>query len=610
MCGITGFAGENRGTIEKMTAALVHRGPDGNAVYVGNGISLGHARLAILDPRPEGNQPMWNDEKTVVIVYNGEIFNFKELREREGFKCRTNTDTEVLIKLYEKYGVKFVDRLRGMFAFGIYDTRNQTWFLARDASGIKPLYLAEIGGQLHFASETRALSMAMPAKPMINEEALSLYMRLQYIPGPLTLYKGIESVRPGAVITWRAGIRKEQIVEPKLDVTRLPHYENRNEFMREFPALMQEATTAHLIADRPVGLFLSGGMDSSILLHHMSQATTSPARTFTVRFAMPGEPGEQRFNMDADLAVQTAKHYGTQHQEVELTATAYRDAYRDTARALDQANANPTAVAWYVLAKAAKQSVDVVLTGAGGDELFGGSHRYRAAHILNTMRWLPPSLRSLIGRSSGYSADVFALSPHDVAFAERFMAQPSTEVLSIARGNWFDGNAVRKLLAPYFETSQKDPVRKFMECERHTWLVDEALRLADATTMASGLECRVPFLDPFVIAASHATPASWHVNFFDTKVLLKKTYRPLLPPHVFSLKKSSFFPPLAKWLRTECAVLGEEMVESPFLAQYFDVDAIRAVLKKHQTGEEYALQLISRLIQLHFWIETVYNAKL
>jgi asparagine synthase (glutamine-hydrolysing) len=205
MCGIAGFIGEDRSKIERMIACLVHRGPDGNGVWTGSGASLGQARLAILDTSPAGNQPMWNDAKNIVITYNGEIYNYRRLRDSENFQCKTGTDTEVLLKLYEKYGIDFVTKLHGMFALGIYDTRTRTLHLARDTSGIKPLYITYVNNLPHFASEMRSLMSALPTKPALNMGAMSSFIRMQYLPGPATMCEGIESLQPGTTISWKDG---------------------------------------------------------------------------------------------------------------------------------------------------------------------------------------------------------------------------------------------------------------------------------------------------------------------------------------------------------------------------------------------------------------------
>lgn len=632
MCGIAGFAGEDEEKIRRMVAALRHRGPDNQAWIVTHGASIGNARLAILDPRPEGNQPMWNDAHTALITFNGEIFNFRTLRAEENFTCRTNTDTEVMLKLYEKYGMDFLPRLRGMFSFGLYDTQKRMWHIARGASGILPLFIAYPEGKLHFASEMHTLLLAFKKKPPLNFRSLSRYVRLQYVPGPETLCEGIESLPPGTILSWHEGKETRQKFTPQVET---PMIRSKREFKEKFPALMEEVVKDHLLSDRPVGLFLSGGMDSSTVLHHMSSHQQKP-RTFTVRFEATEEEGEKRFNTDADLAKITAEHYGTTHTEIFLTANLCRNVYRDTARALDQPNADSTAMAQFVLAREAKKTVDVVVCGAAGDELFGGYPRYRIARVLHTLRFAPPSLRSVVGKIFGYPSDVLALSPGPL-LAERLLARPIQECIAIVKGHWFDPHITTRLFeqrfssfethrlchgegfcaakssrtitggAPQDDKQNWDPIRTFMEFDRHTWLIDESLRLADATLMASGVECRVPFTDSRVVAISHACPSSWHVTPWQTKALLKATYRPLLPPHLFSLSKASFFPPLAKWIRRECRPLIEEALEHPRIQELFKIEVLREVFKKHLTSEAYGLHPLSSVLQLSHWFDTVYD---
>ncbi len=604
MCGIAGFAGPDRSVIERMTDALVHRGPDGNAVWSNDRACLGHCRLAILDPRPEGDQPMWNDDRSIAIVYNGEIFNYRELRDEEHLQCKTTTDTEVILKLYEKYGMEFVHRLRGMFAIAIYDTRDDSWHLARDTGGIKPLFIAYPQGKLAFASEMRSLLKAFDQKPALNMTALSQYLRLQYVPGPHTMCEGIEQLPPGTILRWKDG------KETRRTFTPIEHaaFESKEAFRERFPALMDHVVKQHLISDKPVGVFLSGGMDSSIVLHHMSKHAAKPIKTFTVRFETTEEEGSKRFNTDADLARKTAEHYGTDHRELVLTADLYREHYAETARSLDQPNADSVSVAQFLLSRMAKEHVDVVLTGAGGDELFGGYPRYRIAQILQKLRLMPTTMRSSLGMMLGYPADVLGMSPGPM-LAERLLARPVNEGLGITRGDWFDPLATTTLFIERFaHLPTTDRVRSFMEFDRHLWLVDESLRLADATTMGSGLEGRVPFVDERINAAAHATPSSWHVNMRNTKTLLKETYKGILPDHLYTLKKASFYPPLSKWLRRETAPLADAMLEHPRIRELFDTDVVSAQYYAHTHKQAYHLHTLSSLIQLSHWFTEVYDA--
>lgn len=604
MCGIAGIGFENPALIELMIGSLRHRGPDGSGVWTGEGASLGHARLAILDPRPEGDQPMWNDDHALGIVYNGEIFNYQELRDEEKLHCRTNTDTEVILRLYEKHGMAFVPRLRGMFAFGIYDTRDRSWHLARDTEGIKPLFIAQPNGRFAFASEMRALLKTFPMRPPLDMESMSLYMRLQYVPGPKTLCEGVAQLPPGTILAWKDGKEERHAFGTEEPFS----FPSRKSFREKFPHLMDQVVRQHLVSDKPVGIFLSGGMDSSVVLHHMCAHAAGPVKTFTVRFEATKEEGAKRFNQDAELAALTARHYGTDHHEIFLTAALYRDLYRDAARALDQPNADSVSVAQFLLSREAKKEVDVVLSGAGGDELFGGYPRYRVARILHALEMVPAPLRGLAGGLAGHPRDVLRMQPGPV-LAERLLARPAKEGQQIAKDRWFDPGTVTTLFHRRFASlEERDPIRAFMEFDRHLWLVDESLRLADATTMGSGLECRVPFVDERIIHASLATPGNWHVGLRRTKTLLKDAYRGLLPEHLYSLKKASFYPPLAKWLRRETAPLAEEMLEHRRIRELFEIERVRMLFEEHREKRGYHLHTLSSLIQLAHWFDEVYDA--
>jgi asparagine synthase (glutamine-hydrolysing) len=615
MCGVAGFEGEDQEKIARMVQELSHRGPDAQQWEVTGGASIGNARLAILDPRPEGNQPMWNDQHTIVITYNGEIFNFRELRKEHHLACRTGTDTEVLLKLYEKLGIGFVRKLRGMFAFGLYDTEDRTWYLARDGNGILPLFYTEAEDRLSFASELRTLLKILPNRPPINFRSLSRYMTLQYVPGPETMCEGIFQLHPGTILQRKDGKSTCTPFEPEPEPPVRPDqpggqplFRSREDFRKAFPTLMDKVVRDHLVSDRPLGIFLSGGVDSTVLLHHMNNHAQKPIKTFTVRFDVTKDEGEERFNQDANLAKKTAKHYGTDHMDLLFTAEECREVYRDCARSLDQPNADSVAMAQYVLAREAKKEVDVILCGAGGDELFGGYPRYRIARILNVLRRVPG--RRILGLLPNIPGDIISMSPGpDLAL--RLLGRPEEENRSICK-KWFSQDASKTLFEDRFAAlpspnPNPNPIRSLMEFDRHTWLPDESLRLADSVTMAHGLECRVPFLDPRIIHASLSTPAEWHVGWQVTKKLLKETYTPFLPPHFREIKKACFFPPLAKWIRRECAPLVEESLEHPRIRELFDTDLLLQLLADHKAHRKYALHPLSSIAQLSTWFEMVYE---
>lgn len=604
MCGIAGCIGEHPDVIERMTQALWHRGPDGHATYVGQGVSLGHARLAILDPSPAANQPMWSADRRYVIVFNGEIFNYRELAKRRSFTCRTGSDTEVLLHLFAADGAEFLRQVRGMYALAVYDTQARELWLARDCSGIKPLYIRTVKHEMHFASEVRALLQAGASRPELDLEALSLYLHLQYVPRPRTLCQGIHAVEPGTLI--RIASNGKQTISSIVQDTPVWTAPRRTTLRQSLPSYLQQCVDEHLVSDRPVGIFLSGGMDSSILLHHMVQASAQPVRTYTVRFDVSDAEGSARFNRDADLAAKTAKHYGTLHTELLITAEMYRNSFRDCARSLDLPNSDHVSVAQYLLAKRAKKDVDVILCGSGGDELFGGYPRYRISHILQRFGWIPAHLRAAAGRWSGFAPDVCALEP-GAALWQRLLARPADEV-SRAVQDWYTPNAINTHFDQWF-TMGVDPIRTAMEADRQTWLIDESLKLVDGTTMASGVEARVPFLDTRLIETIRHTPGHWHLNMHRTKTLLKEAYRDLLPTHLYTLEKASFYPPVAKWLRRECAPLVEEALENELVQKMFKIEHLRSCWNAHREKRGYHLHLLMNIVQIAAWFDEVFDRR-
>ena len=354
MCGICGCTTEDTPLVEQMLNTITHRGPDDRGVHVANGVSLGHMRLAILDPSPNGKQPMLSKSGTTSIVFNGEIYNFKELIQTHNLQCTTGSDTEVLLLLYEKLGIRFVHELRGMFAFALHDTKEQKLYLVRDPHGMKPLYYTVQNSVLYFASETKAILQALPTKPAINTQALSLYFTHQYVPRPYTLLQDVDAVENGAVLEWQ-GSNLRTIDQ----ITAYSPGKYANASSEQITQVLNESTVAHLISDKPVGLFLSGGLDSTILLHHIAATGVSNLQTFSVRFDVAASEQSAKFNTDADIAKRTAEYYGTEHNEVHITAEEFAAAYSSSAKYLDQPNANPTAPIQYLLAKAIKQKVDV-----------------------------------------------------------------------------------------------------------------------------------------------------------------------------------------------------------------------------------------------------------
>lgn len=593
MCGICGISTANREGVQKMVQALAHRGPDGMGIEVLNNYSFGHARLAILDPSERSNQPMYGPHNATLLVFNGEIYNFKELIIEHSLQCSTTSDSEVLLLLYQKFGIAMVERLRGMFAFALLDVHTDTLYLVRDSSGIKPLFYTVQNSVLYFASETRALLTALPSKPSINTQALSLYMDHRYVPRPYTLYENVFSVDSGMILTWKNAMLSSK----RFTAHSVVHSSAVHD-------VLQNSVHAHMVSDKPVGVFLSGGLDSTICLHHMSEVSNSTPTTFTIRFDVAANEQPEKFNADAEIAKNTAALYESNHHEVVLDAQSCLRAYSDVAFFIDQPNANTTSVVQYVLAKYAKNYVDVVLTGIGGDELFCGYHHYRYAYIKYLARFMPTGMLDTFSKKVLHVSDHwFALN--EAEFLQRVrLTQWGSNINTLFAHDWYNSTASAQYITERFDAvNAQNFVRRIMEYDQYGWLIDEALRLTDASTMAAGIEARTPFIDPQVIAYAQTLPLHRLASVLHSKKFLRNAYTNILPSQVVHAPKSGFFSPFAKWLRGTCKPLLDETVESEYLAPYFSQETMRNIARQHHTGEKYALSELTTLIQLHFWLK-------
>src|SRR5262245_25270023 len=374
MCGIAGQVASDGAPIERrkiaaMGACLQHRGPDDAGIYVNGSVGFAHQRLSILDLSPAGHQPMSNEDGTVWIVFNGEIYNFEELRTRLSHHhvFRSRTDTEVIIHLYEELGLDCLPLLRGMFAFAIWDARVGCLILARDRVGKKPLYYAEDEGRLTFASELKALLVGRPS-PELDPIALHHYLTFQYVPTPRSIFRGIAKLRPGHVLVWQAGSITDRPYWT-LSYRKKRRHRTEQECQEEFLALLRESTRLRLVSDVPLGAFLSGGLDSSTVVALMSRLTSRPVQTFSIGFK------EDTFN-ELPYAREVARHLGTEHHEFVVEPSAM-DILPTLARVYDEPFADSSAIPTYYVSELSRQFVTVIVNGDGGDELLGGYPRYQ-----------------------------------------------------------------------------------------------------------------------------------------------------------------------------------------------------------------------------------------
>src|SRR5438270_1436398 len=559
MCGICGIAAANgRADVEAlraMSAQLVHRGPDSAGEHVDHEVALGSRRLSIID-LAGGDQPIANEDGTVVVVQNGEIYNYPELRDelaRAGHAFRTHSDTEALVHLYEEHGSGFAERLRGMFAVAIWDASRRRLVLARDRYGIKPLYYRHVGGELRFASELRALP-----RGEIDLDALEAFLAFNSIPAPYSIFRDVRKLPAGHVLVWESGsVTVERFARPGPTEVRGG---DEAELVEELRARLRDSVKAHLLADVPVGVLLSGGVDSAALAALAAQETAEPVHTFTIGFA------EKSFD-ERDDARLVAQRYGTNHHELlvrpdpELLLGALADAF-------DEPFADSSALPTYLVSQLAAEHVKVALSGEGGDELFGGYYTYaadlfadRLAPFARAVRPLVEALPASTRKASlDYKAKRFVRSAHlpplerHHGWKEIFSAEARAALTE--RGSELDPIDVYR--QRYRETEGAEPLARLQDVDFAIYLVDDLLVKTDRASMAHSLEARVPFLDPIVTNFAFALPRRQRVRGLSKKVLLRKAAAPLVPPELLKRRKRGFSIPAAAWLRGELEGFARE----------------------------------------------------
>jgi asparagine synthase (glutamine-hydrolysing) len=601
MCSINGFTWRDETLVRRMNTVTKHRGPDGTGVFVADGISLGHNRLAIIDLSPAGAQPMKSGDGRFVIVFNGEIYNYRELkRELSGYQWRSESDTEVILAAYERWGIATFSRLSGIFAFALWDTKEGKLLLVRDPMGVKPLYYCERGGRVIFSSEIKAILEYGDIPRRLDPLALNLYLRVNYTPAPLTMFSGIRKLPAGHLLVWKEGkfaienyLSKEQPTH-----SRAPRAALAAELRRK----VRESVKRQLVSDRPVGLYLSGGIDSNAVLEAMT-AAQGRVESFSVGFELTEAEQREKFNADFSLARRVAKHFGATHHEVLLSPREIPQLFEESVYHLDEPVANATSIPMLKLARFAKKRVTVVLGGDGGDELFGGYERYRLALLSSCYRRMPETVRAACA----------------LAFPALRKLDTAEGIERFAQFNFLKENKLRPLLSQFayhphsareffkdrfFSTARAPFETQFMKADRESWLTDESLLRTDKMSMASGLEARVPLLDLPLVAFADAIPLRQKVSLFRTKIILKEAFKGVLPPELFHQPKRGWFSPAAKWLRYPHIAAFARAVLSPDYAEatrrLFNWNAIRARLEAHLRGE-YHLTELWALLTLQLW---------
>jgi asparagine synthase (glutamine-hydrolysing) len=613
ICGVVNFDGRplGDGVIERMTRLLAHRGPDSEGVHREGGVSLGATRLAVLDLE-RGGQPMSSADGTTTIVHNGEILNHAQLRrelESSGTRLRTSGDTEVVLELYRRHGPDFPRMLRGMFATAIWDSSSRRLVLARDPIGIKPLFYRLDTDGIAFASELRSIRSLPGFDGEISAEALHTYLAHNSIPGPSTIFRGTRKLSPGHVLVCEDGrTRIDRYARPQPAPRPQLRGDSSGALASELRERLRDSVRAHLVSDVPVGVLLSGGVDSGILTAIASEQAVTPPQTFSVGFA------ESSFD-ELQAARAVARRFGTDHHELIVEPAAARR-LPAIAAACDEPLGDSSALPTYLVAEMASRHVKVVLCGEGADELFGGYETYVAdslahrlpaelARVAPLLDRLPSSDRRV---SLEYRAKRFlgalALPPLErhLGWKQIFSAESRRRLLR-APWNELPSDPLEQHRARFAETADADPLARLQDVDLGVYLVDDLLVKTDRMTMAHGLEARVPYLDPAVWELAQALPDHRRVSGLAKKRLLRRAGREWLPARALAARKKGFSIPAAAWLRGELEPFAREVLSAAELdAQgLLNPPAVSALLDEHVSRRRDNSRQIWGLMCLTLW---------
>ncbi len=623
ICGILNFSNKERidkDLIQRMTSVLKHRGPDDEGFYLSNvqcpkskvNVGLGVRRLKVIDLET-GHQPIHNEDRSIWIVFNGEIYNFGTLREeleKKGHRFYTKGDTEVILHLYEEYGKDCLQRLNGMFAFAIWDSREEKLFLARDRIGIKPFFYIEHKGSLIFASEIKSILENREISKEIDVQSLHSMMKLQYIPAPNTIFKEIKKLVPGHRLTCQKGkIAIEEYWD--LDLTRKE--ESEAFYLEELPKLLEESIKLRLISDVPLGAFLSGGIDSSIIVGLLSKFSKKPVNTYSVGF----EAGDS-FN-ELKYARLASQHFKTDHQELIMKPKDIEELLPKIVYHLDDPITDPAVIPTYLVSKLAKETVTVVLTGEGGDELFAGYRRYSLDRLAPYYGKLPsiirkkmiPVLISKLFPKGRFQQGIEALNqPPGVQRHLNWVSKFSDETLENLYTKEVKKEIKEKgltsIFRSYFESPQeRDFLSRTLYCDVKTWLPDNLLVKVDRMSMATSLEARVPYLDHRIVELCTSMPIHLKLKGLTSKYILRKAFSNLIPEEILKRRKQGFTIPLAPWFRKELKDFTQEILSQDSIAKrdYFNYNYIKRILKEHlEERRDYSREIWSLLI-FELWSE-------
>lgn len=601
--------------LSRMGKATFHRGPDDEGSYAGDGVLLGMRRLSIIDVEG-GHQPISNEDDTVWAVCNGEIYNFRELRETllgKGHKFKTGSDTEVIVHLYEEYGDNLVDHLNGMFGFAIWDVKKKRLLLGRDRLGIKPVYYYQDADRLVFATESKAILVALGKEPTLDPVALEQYLSLGYVPQPYSIIEGIQKLPPATLMVCEKGKIQQHVywqMSAKTD-------ESIDE--QEWAALVLEklesAVTSQMVSDVPLGAFLSGGIDSSCIVAMMAKHSDRPIKTYSIGF----DTGKAAaYYNELPYARQVSDLFGTDHKEI-LVQPDVVELLPKLLWHMDEPVADTAFITTFLISEFARQDVTVILSGVGGDELFGGYRRYLGEHYGRYYNLLPKWLRSHVLSPIAKKLPSDRHSPlmnisryarsyilsNELSFEERYRSY--VQVF----GEEMRGKLVKSpvndtydaLSQAFKQASDGDAVSRLLQVDLLTQMPDDLLMLTDKMTMAASIECRVPLLDDELVDLAARIPSRLKVNGGSLKHILKKALRGVLPDEILYRKKRGFGAPMGSWLKHELLplmryILSRESIERRGL---FNWDMVKETMALHEANREDHTDHLLSLLNLELW---------
>ncbi len=625
MCGICGqlnFEPEHAvdpEVIKCMKFSLIHRGPDSHGMWIKNSIGMGHTRLAVIDLSANGQQPMSNENQTVWIVYNGEVYNFPDLRkelESKGHRFISQTDTEVVVHLYEEEGVQCMARLRGMFAFAIWDDNKKLLLLARDRLGQKPLYYYADKQKLLFASEIKGILASGLVERSPDYEALYEYLCLGYVPNPKSGFNGIRKLPPGhRVIVNDANLTLEPYWSLKEESNQGEVFDEREASQRLIDLLL-EATRIRMVSDVPLGVLLSGGIDSNAVVAMMSRCA-GQIKTFTIGF-------EEKLYDERNAARFLADKFGTDHHEM-VVRPDITDVLPKLVRAYDEPFADPSAIPSYYVAQMARQHVTVALNGDGGDESFAGYGDYIQGLVGRWAEKIPSRLGGFLSRILDQKkpgkrqslAQVLALSGRSRAriFGSLKLVAPLTQIEPLLSGDYTAMvgriDPISHLVSCYERFNRGDAINTMLAVDHETFLPDDLLFKIDIATMSQGLEARSPFLDHHLVEFASALPGHLKLKGTNKKYILKRALRDLLPAEIINGPKRGFDVPVSSWLRGELRDISHDMLLNNSMSQpLFRRNKIESLLEDHCAGRRDFGRLIWTLLMLEMWWRAFFGGRI